>query len=70
MYVHEKAPKRQQSLQTTQMLEAPDPETAELKVPVEMIVALAKGALTHREALGVSSESVQSLTEYASRSRT
>jgi Flp pilus assembly protein TadD len=39
----------------------------ELFVPVELIVALAKGRLTHREAFGVTAESLQDVTRYAYR---
>jgi len=38
-----------------------------LAVPVELIVALAKGEITHREALGISAESIHNVTRYAYR---
>jgi Flp pilus assembly protein TadD len=39
-------------------------EEMEYRVPVEVIVGLARGTITHREALGVTSESIRKVTEY------
>lgn len=45
-------------------LKSLDKAEKEFMIPAEVIVGLAKGTITQREALGVSDETVQKLTEY------